>query len=1430
MNLRFLPLIWVVAALIAIPTWGQTRKARLIIMTFRLLALLTWCLLQESAYAQGQIDLNNRGLALVNDASGKPLTGTSFVAQIWYGTSANTLTKSFAPSPFRASQTFPGSWNPAAAGGPGALGTLTGFAGGSTVTLQVRVWDSSVAGVGAAQALSKTAGTGLSETFTYAIPADPLAIPGGMGNLRPFSLVPAGGLVNRPPIAASGSNTVMSWRKVGVSLSGMDPDGDPLTYRILSKPAKGALQGDATNLNYLPNGGYTGRDFFTFRVNDGKSDSLVGTNYFDVIQFKSNWGWGSSNQNQIKVPVENREIQRISSGFFHTLAVRLDGTVVGWGYNGNRQLDFPTTINNVQAVSAGGNQSVVLFKNGTVQQWGYSPQPVPQGLSGIAAIAAGGFHSLALRTNGLVEAWGSNTNREIQVPQTLSNVVGLAAGLNHSVALRSDGSVVVWGLGNMPPDFRGNRVSKVAAGAYHTLALMEDGTVTAWGDNSFGQAIVPAGLKEVKEVAAGYFHSVALKKDGTVVGWGSNNAGEGIVPQGLSGVTAISAGYQFTIAHNPPPSIESVFWDVPNKSDKCFAGTLVQLTAKVRGFEEGTAFKISLWEEDFGRGGSIHPDDYIGAATNNVYSNDLGLFVSATWLSTEDPDGFQGSKFYFEIDNPFNGQTIKSSLLNVVDAPAARRLADAIPLASEKGTIDILGTIDLFDDVDIYSIGVDRGQRLSFDIDLGETNSNFRPFLRLFDSNGTELKSNAGGRGLLETNENEAFIEHEFKSGGTHFIAVSGVGNNQYNPLNGTGYGIGSKGRYRLTVSSGISGHVRTPNSSLDRLVFLSRLDAPELPIDSTKTTWIVIHGWGSDSNEIGIREMAQALVQSRPKDQVLTLDWGSIARSGLLDPWAAAAGIVPTGSWAAAALTRDGFFGHQINLVGHSFGSYIANEIAKNFPSKINSIVALDPAANAVSSQYDPVSNGNVNFSRNTDWSWAFHSSSLGNEYTPVTASEAFIFDSGLWPKGAHSLPLKAFAQMIMNPQDSLNFLFSIDNLLDKTYGPWVSDKKSSFFFFDDVVPGYEAVISIPGGGTITGVSYITNAPIVSILEPLPMTIFREPRAFIRGQASDLGRGDSGIAVVVVNGSIADGGASVAAQTAFWSNTVALKLGTNTIQVVVTDASVINPGKATNSLVVTYQPEFIDLPLQVFDELLLASLDLAADDKALSDLVLSHSIKSGPVGLSVTASGRLAWVPTEAQGPTTNLVEVAITDGFVGTTKRVVIVVREVNTPPSLKAVPDLTLAAGVEWSVLVEGTDRDLPVQQLAYTLKASPAGMVINQGNGTIRWTPSRAQGPGIYPVTVTVADSVGAVVEQSFRVSVSGPAQRPTLAISSANPDGTISLQIRAEQGLLVDLEHSGDLNTWVLAQQITGQTMDQPVQLVLPTDPNTQAVFWRLRLR
>ncbi len=158
-----------------------------------------------------------------------------------------------------------------------------------------------------------------------------------------------------------------------------------------------------------------------------------------------------------------------------------------------------------------------------------------------------------------------------------------------------------------------------------------------------------------------------------------------------------------------------------------------------------------------------------------------------------------------------------------------------------------------------------------------------------------------------------------------------------------------------------------------------------------------------------------------------------------------------------------------------------------------------------------------------------------------------------------------------------------------------------------------------------------------------------------------------------------------------------------------------------------------------------------------------------------------------------------------------------------------EVLVAPGVEWLVHAVGTEVDLPAQTLGYKLKSGPIGMSIHPATGIIRWTPSKADGPGRYPVAILVTDSIGASAEQSFQVTVPSPAQPPVLAIGSANPDGSITLHIRADRAAPVDLEVSGDLKTWVLVRPINGQGMDNPVGLVVPNDPNTQAVFWRLRI-
>jgi hypothetical protein len=83
--------------------------------------------------------------------------------------------------------------------------------------------------------------------------------------------------VNRPPSASSQSVTVDQNGQAAIRLDGSDPDGDPLIYKLLSQPARGALTGTTPNLTYRPNANYVGADSFTFRVNDGAVESDTAT-------------------------------------------------------------------------------------------------------------------------------------------------------------------------------------------------------------------------------------------------------------------------------------------------------------------------------------------------------------------------------------------------------------------------------------------------------------------------------------------------------------------------------------------------------------------------------------------------------------------------------------------------------------------------------------------------------------------------------------------------------------------------------------------------------------------------------------------------------------------------------------------------------------------------------------------------------------------------------------------------------------------------------------------------------------------------------------------------------------------------------------------------------------------------------------------------
>ena len=78
---------------------------------------------------------------------------------------------------------------------------------------------------------------------------------------------------NTAPVANAQSVSATEDQATAITLTASDPNGDPLTWTILTVPAHGTLSGSAPALTYTPAANYSGPDGFTFRVNDGSTDS-----------------------------------------------------------------------------------------------------------------------------------------------------------------------------------------------------------------------------------------------------------------------------------------------------------------------------------------------------------------------------------------------------------------------------------------------------------------------------------------------------------------------------------------------------------------------------------------------------------------------------------------------------------------------------------------------------------------------------------------------------------------------------------------------------------------------------------------------------------------------------------------------------------------------------------------------------------------------------------------------------------------------------------------------------------------------------------------------------------------------------------------------------------------------------------------------------
>ena len=246
----------------------------------------------------------------------------------------------------------------------------------------------------------------------------------------------------------------------------------------------------------------------------------------------------------------------------------------------------------------------------------------------------------------------------------------------------------------------------------------------------------------------------------------------------------------------------------------------------------------------------------------------------------------------------------------------------------------------------------------------------------------------------------------------------------------------------------------------------------------------------------------------------------------------------------------------------------------------------------------------------------------------------------------------------------------------------------------------------------------------------------------------------------------------------------------TNLITVVVTDSG--TPAlAATNqfSIIVNEVNRAPVLPAQTdlaINELAPLAVVNTATDADLPANALTYTLTAGPANAAIAANGVITWTPTEAQGPGVYTFTTVVTDNnpaavnslHLSATNSFAVTVHEINTAPVLPAQTDLAINELAPLTVVNIATDADLPANTLTYTLTAGPANAAI-AANGVITWTPTEAQGPGVYTFTTVVTDHNPSAVNSqhlsatnSFAVTVREINTAPALADADGPGDQRI----------------------------------------------------------
>jgi pimeloyl-ACP methyl ester carboxylesterase len=201
------------------------------------------------------------------------------------------------------------------------------------------------------------------------------------------------------------------------------------------------------------------------------------------------------------------------------------------------------------------------------------------------------------------------------------------------------------------------------------------------------------------------------------------------------------------------------------------------------------------------------------------------------------------------------------------------------------------------------------------------------------------------------------------------------------------------------------------------------------------KETWVLIGGWTAPGRPIAISRVARAIDGLSKKDQVMLLDWSHAASTSSV---AEAASWAPAAAqFAAQKLASWGVASSKVNILAHSLGALVGNQIAASVKGDVNRIIALDPATESAP----------VNFSESSRYSTAFVATDTwATGSAAATADETFKMNIG--PRDSlttHNNMVDVFATIVADSRrkkaSAISKLLSPSKMIARSVGRFQSN-----------------------------------------------------------------------------------------------------------------------------------------------------------------------------------------------------------------------------------------------------------------------------------------------------------------------------------------------------------------------------------------------------